>query len=86
MHCATIRKVTGSIPDVVIGIFLLYNPSGRTMGPGVDSASNRNKYQEYFLVDKGGRRGGLTTLTPSCAECLEIWDPQPGTLRACPGL
>jgi len=23
------------------------------------------------------------TLTPSCADCLEIWDPQlPGTLRA----
>jgi hypothetical protein len=24
---------------------------------------------------------------PSCADCLEIWEPQlPGTLRACPGL
>jgi len=30
---------------------------------------------------------GLTTLPPSCADCLEIWDPQPpGTLRACPDL
>jgi len=29
----------------------------------------------------------LTTLPPSCADCLEILDPQPpGTLRACPGL
>jgi len=30
---------------------LTYNPSDRTMalGPGVDSASNRNEYQEYFL-------------------------------------
>ena len=29
----------------------------------------------------------LTTLPPSCADCLEIWEPQPpGTLRACPGL
>jgi len=27
------------------------------------------------------------TLPPSCAICLEIWEPQPaGTLRACPGL
>jgi hypothetical protein len=26
-------------------------------------------------------------LTTSCADCLEIWDPQtPGTLRAYPGL
>jgi hypothetical protein len=30
---------------------------------------------------------GLTTLPLSCADCLEIWEPQPpGTLRACPGL
>jgi hypothetical protein len=29
---------------------------------------------------------GLTTLPPSCADCLEIWEPQPsGTLRACTG-
>jgi len=35
---------------------------------------------------KGGRCVGLTTLPPSCADCLEIWEPQfPGTLRACPG-
>ena len=54
-------------------------------GPGVDSASNRNEYQEYFLVDKGGRCVGLTTLPPSCAECLEIWEPQiTGNLRDCP--
>ena len=56
-------------------------------GPGLDSASNRNEYQEYFLGGKCGRCVGLTTLPPSCAECLEIWEPQtPGTLRACSGL
>jgi len=28
----------------------------------------------------------LTTLPPSCADCLEIWEPQtPGTLKTCPG-
>jgi len=49
-------------------------------GPKIDSASNSNGYQEYFLGGKGGRCVGLTTL-------LEIWEPQPpGTLRACPGL
>jgi len=42
-------KVAGSIPDGVNGIFHCHNPSGRTNGPGVDSASNRNEYQEYFL-------------------------------------
>jgi len=36
---------------------------------------------------KSGRCVGLTTLPPSCADCLEIWEPQtPGTLRDCPGL
>ena len=43
--CATNRKVAGSIPDGVIRIFHRHNP-----GPGVDSASNRNEYQENFLV------------------------------------
>jgi len=56
-------------------------------GPAGDSASNRNEYQKYFLWGKGGRCVGLTTLPPSCAECLEIWVPQPTeTLWACPGL
>ena len=46
-----------------------------------------NEYQEYFLGSKGGQCVRLTTLPPSCADCLEIWEPQlPGTLRVCPGL
>jgi len=29
----------------------------------------------------------MTTLPPTCADCLEIWESQPpGTLRASPGL
>jgi hypothetical protein len=29
----------------------------------------------------------MSTLPPSCADCLEIWDPQlSGTLRVCPRL
>ena len=39
--------------------------------PGVDSVSNRNEYQEYFLEGKSGRCVGLTTLPPSCGDCLE---------------
>jgi hypothetical protein len=47
------------------------------------SASNRNEYQKYLLWDKGGWCVGLTTLPPSCADCLEIWESEaPGTLRA----
>ena len=50
---------------------------------GIDSVSNINDYQEYFLGVKGGRFVGLT-LPPSCADCFEIGEPQAlGTLRAC---
>ena len=88
-HCATSRKVAGSIPDGVIGIFHGHNPSGRSMvlGSTQSLTSNRNEYQEYFLGGKGGWCVGLTTLPLSCADCLGIWEPQsPGTLWACPGL
>ena len=34
-HCATSRKVAGSIPDGVNGIFHWHNPSGRTMALGL---------------------------------------------------
>jgi hypothetical protein len=36
---------------------------------------------------KGGRCVGLTTLPPSWADFLAIWEPEPtGILKACPGL
>jgi hypothetical protein len=45
-----------------LDFFNLPNPSSRTVAPGVDSASDRNEYQEYSW---GGRRVRLTTLPPS---------------------
>ena len=74
-HCAASGKVAGSILNGLTGIFHWHNPSSRTVAPGVDSASNRNEYQEYFLEGKEGRCVGLTTLPPSCADCLDIWEP-----------
>ena len=78
---------------------LLYKPELRELdcrwcqsfrshhGPGVDSASKRKEYQEYFLLGKGYRCVMPTTLPPSRVECLEIWEPRPpGTLRSSPGL
>jgi hypothetical protein len=35
-------------------------------------APNRNEYQGYLLEGKDGRFVGLTTLPPSCADCLKI--------------
>ena len=44
-------------------------------GLGVDSASNRNQYQEYLLGGKGGRCAGLTTLSPASAIVWIFWQP-----------
>ena len=46
---ATNRKVAGSIPAGVSGFFIDIKSSRPHYGPGVDSAPNRNEYQEYFL-------------------------------------
>jgi hypothetical protein len=61
-HCATSRKVAGSIPDNVIGIFYLYNPSGRTVALGLIQPLTEKKYAKYFLGGKGGQCVGLTAL------------------------
>jgi hypothetical protein len=40
-----------------------------------------------FPGGKVGQCIGLTTLPPSCADCLKIWEPHPpGTLRAYNGI
>ena len=49
---ATNRKVAGSIQANVNGFFIDIKSFRSHYGPGVDSASNRNEYQEYFLGDK----------------------------------
>ena len=47
--CVTNWKVAGSIPAGVSGFFIHIKSFRSHYGPGVDSASNRNQYQEYFL-------------------------------------
>ena len=46
--CVTNWKVAGSIP-AVSGFFINIKSFRSHYGPGVDSASNRNEYQDYFL-------------------------------------
>jgi hypothetical protein len=45
----TTQKIAGSILDSVIGFFSLTQSFRPHYGLGVDSASNRNEYQERFL-------------------------------------
>ena len=69
----------------VTGIFQWLNPSGRIVALGSTQPLNRNEYQESFLGVKDGRCVELTTLPHSCADFLEILEPQlPGTPRVCP--
>ena len=44
-----IGSFAGSIPAGAIGIFLDIKSLQSHCGTGVDSASNRNEYQEHFL-------------------------------------
>ena len=69
--CATNRKVAVSIPAGVNGFFIDIKSFRSRYGPGVDSASNRNEYQEYLVGGKGGRCVRLTTSLPSCAVVME---------------
>ena len=51
---------------------------------GLNSVSNRNEYQRYFLKGTHGRYVGLTTLPFPCADWKFV-DPQPpGAVSACP--
>ena len=56
---------------VSLEFFIDLKPFRSHYGPGVDSASNRNEYQEHFLEGKGGRCVRLTTLPPSCAVVMK---------------
>jgi hypothetical protein len=71
----------GSVPDEVTGFFQIAQSFQPHYGPGVDSASNRNEYQEFSLGVKGGSHIGLTTLLPSVSRlsrrCGSFDIPQP---------
>jgi len=89
-HCATSRKIAGSIPDGVIGIFHWHNPSGRTTALGstqpLTEMSTRNiswgvkaageyGWQSYHLhVPNVLKSGSLNLLEPS------------GPVQACSGI
>ena len=47
--CATNRKVAGSVPAGVSGFFIDRKSFRLRNGPGINSPSNRNEYQEYLV-------------------------------------
>jgi hypothetical protein len=71
----------------MVSEFFVDNPSGRTVVLGSIQPLAEMSTRNISLEDKGGRCVGLITLPPSCADCLEIWEPErPGTPTANPGL
>jgi len=88
-HRPTSRKVAGSIPNGVIENFSLTSFPPH-YGPWVESASNRNEYQEYFLFCKGGRCVGLTSYHFPVSivfksGSLNLLEPS-GSVQACTGI
>jgi len=67
------RKVASSIPACVTGNFIDIKSFRSQYGPGVDSVSYRNAYQEHFLEVKaaGGKADNVTTILCRCHEILE---------------
>ena len=71
-HYSPSQKVAGSIPDCIIVISHLHNPYSRIMALGSTQPLTQKSTRVTSLGGKGGRRVWLTTVPPSCADCLEI--------------
>ena len=67
-----------------------HNPSGRTMTLGSTQSLTEMSTRNISLGGKGGWWVGLTTLPPSCADCLGIWEPNllepSGLVQGCTGI
>ena len=81
IHWGTSRKVPGSSPGGITGIFNWH------YGPGVDWTSERNGYQQYFLAASVEHR------QPNHLHVPVVWKPgslnflQPSwSVQACPGI
>jgi hypothetical protein len=64
-----------------------FSLTGRTVALGSTEPLTEMSTRNISWGGKGGRCIELTTLSPSCADCLEMWEPQPPeTLRAFTGI
>ena len=86
--CATSRKVSGSIPDGVIEIFLWHNLSDHTMALGSTQPLTEMSTR-WISWGKCGRYVRLTTLPPPCAVVMKSGNlnflEHSGPLQACNG-
>ena len=75
-HCATSRKVEGSIPDGITGIFHWLYPSGRTMGLGltqplIEMSKDKGKAVplQAWSGPEGSRKLRLPDFMPTAYDC-----------------
>jgi hypothetical protein len=87
--CATNRKVAGSMPDGVTGIFHWYIILPLALWDWVRPIMWQKWVPGVFPRGKGGRCVRLTTLPPSCAVVMKSWNlnflETSGQLQACNG-
>jgi hypothetical protein len=82
-----LTRLTLSISTLPCPLVSLCEPSKRSQPPTEMSTRKTSLWGLGAGGGGGDRCVGVTTLPPSCADCLQIWEPQaPGTLRACPRL
>jgi hypothetical protein len=87
-HCATNRKVAGSIPDIVFGIFHWHNPSRLTMALGFTQPLTEMSTRSIFWRIKTTRADNFTTFMYQLSWNLGAstsWNPQ-GLSRPVMGL
>ena len=87
LHCATGRKIAGSIPDGIIGTFLWLNLSGRTMNLGLNQSLTEMSTRGILREIKAAGAQGWQPYQLRMLIFLKLWEPQPpGAQRACPDL
>ena len=89
-HCATSRKVAGSFPNGVTGIFHWHNPSGRTMALGLTQTITEMSTRKIFWGVKTPVRKADNLTTFMCRLSWNVgdsasWNPQ-GLSRPVVGL
>ena len=89
-HCATSRKVAGSIPDGVTGIFHWHNPSGRTMALGLTQPLTEMSTRNFSWVVKAAGAYGwqpyhLHVPTVLKSGNLNLLEPS-GPVQGCNGM
>ena len=69
-------RIFGDTKTCFIVIFHCHYPSSRTVALGSTQSLTEMSTRNISWGGKGGRCLELTNLSPSCADCLEICEPQ----------